>query len=78
MKPLDPRLLRYARATRTYLALSVVLGVALAALVVAQATLLADGITAVYLHGADVHRSATTAASQASVGAMRCTPAPCR
>ncbi|WP_327002174.1 thiol reductant ABC exporter subunit CydD [Dactylosporangium sp. NBC_01737] len=71
MKPLDPRLLRYARATRTYLALSVVLGVALAALVVAQATLLADGITAVYLHGADVHRIAPTLAWLAAVVALR-------
>ncbi|BCJ49129.1 hypothetical protein Asp14428_06040 [Actinoplanes sp. NBRC 14428] len=52
MKPLDPRLLRYARSTRAYLAVTVVLGVTLAALVVAQATLLANGITAVFLHGA--------------------------
>jgi ATP-binding cassette, subfamily C, bacterial CydD len=52
VKPLDPRLLRYARSTRAYLAVTVALGVALAALIVAQATLLADGITAVFLHGA--------------------------
>jgi len=52
MKPLDPRLLRYARTTRTYLVLTVALGVTLAALVVAQATLLADAITAVFLDGA--------------------------
>jgi ATP-binding cassette subfamily C protein CydD/ATP-binding cassette subfamily C protein CydCD len=54
MKPLDPRLLRYARATRAYLAFTVALGVALAALVVAQATLLAHAVTAVFLTGADV------------------------
>ncbi|MGI5241223.1 thiol reductant ABC exporter subunit CydD [Dactylosporangium sp. CA-139066] len=54
MRPLDPRLLRHARATRAYLALSVALGVALAALIVAQATLLADAIADVYLHGASV------------------------
>ncbi|MET7423663.1 thiol reductant ABC exporter subunit CydD [Dactylosporangium sp. NPDC005555] len=71
MRPLDPRLLRHARATRTYLALSVVLGLALAALVVAQATLLADGITAVYLHGADVARIAPTLAWLAAVVVLR-------
>jgi ATP-binding cassette subfamily C protein CydD len=51
VKPLDPRLLRYARASRGYLAVTVALGVALAVLIVAQATLLANGITAVFLHG---------------------------
>ncbi len=50
MKPLDPRLLRYARASRGYLVACVVLGVAGAALIVAQATLLATGISAVF-HG---------------------------
>lgn len=47
MKPLDPRLLRHARATRTYLALTVALGLAVAGLVVAQATLLANAIAGV-------------------------------
>ena len=37
-----PRLLRYARTTRVYLALSVALGTATAGLIIAQATLLAD------------------------------------
>lgn len=41
MKPLDPRLLRYARAARGYLALTVVLGIVTAGLVIAQALLLA-------------------------------------
>ena len=41
MKPLDPRLLRHARAARTYVLLTAGLGVATAALVVAQALLLA-------------------------------------
>lgn len=40
MRPLDPRLLRYARSTRTFLIVTVVLGGALAGLVIAQATLL--------------------------------------
>jgi len=46
VRAVDPRLHRYARATRTYLAVCVALGVGWAALVVAQATLLADGLTA--------------------------------
>jgi ATP-binding cassette, subfamily C, bacterial CydD len=48
LKPLDPRLLRYARASRGYLVACVVLGVAGAALIVAQATLLAAGISRVF------------------------------
>lgn len=52
MKPLDPRLLRYARTTRTYLALSVLLGTAAAGLIIAQATLLAETITKAFLGGA--------------------------
>lgn len=46
MKPLDPRLLRYARAARGYLALTVSLGVVTAALVIAQAVLLAQVLAA--------------------------------
>ncbi|MEU0130317.1 thiol reductant ABC exporter subunit CydD [Streptomyces sp. NPDC006289] len=54
MKPIDPRLLRYARATRFFLAAVVALGLVGAALVIAQAMLLAevvvggfeDGLTA--------------------------------
>ncbi|SCK21961.1 ATP-binding cassette, subfamily C, CydCD [Streptomyces sp. WMMB 714] len=42
MKPVDPRLLRYARTTRVFLAASVVLGLASAGLVVVQAMLIAD------------------------------------
>lgn len=54
MKPLDPRLLRYAHATRTYLAATVALGAVHAVLLIAQAVLLADAITAVFLGGAGV------------------------
>jgi ATP-binding cassette subfamily C protein CydD/ATP-binding cassette subfamily C protein CydCD len=54
VRPLDPRLLRYARTTRVYLAFTVALGMLLAVLVVAQASLLAHGITAVFLDGAGV------------------------
>ena len=52
MKPLDPRLLRYARGARAYLALSVALGTATAGLIIAQATLLADLISRAFLGGA--------------------------
>ena len=54
MKPLDPRLLHYARASRWYLGATVALGVLSAGLIVAQATLLAYGISAVFLDGATV------------------------
>ncbi|MEV0576910.1 thiol reductant ABC exporter subunit CydD [Streptomyces sp. NPDC050392] len=42
MKPIDPRLLRHARATRLFLVALVVLGLAGAALVIAQAMLVAE------------------------------------
>jgi thiol reductant ABC exporter CydD subunit len=51
VKPLDRRLLRYARTTRTYLADCVALGLAVAGLLIAQATLLADMITGAFLDG---------------------------
>src|SRR5690606_30954053 len=54
MKPLDPRLLREARSTRHYLAAVAILGVASVVLVIAQAVLLADAITRVFLGGAGV------------------------
>jgi thiol reductant ABC exporter CydD subunit len=52
MRPLDPRLLRHARTTRVYIAVSVALGTATAGLIIAQATLLADMITRAFLGGA--------------------------
>ncbi|TGJ94870.1 thiol reductant ABC exporter subunit CydD, partial [Actinotalea fermentans ATCC 43279 = JCM 9966 = DSM 3133] len=42
MKPLDPRLLRQARAARGYVVLTAVLGLVTAGLVVAQALLVAS------------------------------------
>lgn len=54
MRPLDPRLLRHARATRTFLVLTVTFGVATAGLVIAQASLLAYLITSAFLGGADL------------------------
>ena len=44
MKPVDPRLFRYARSSVSHLAITVLLGSATAVLVVAQAGLLATGV----------------------------------
>lgn len=52
MKPLDPRLLKYARAARGYLALTVSLGLVTAGLVIAQAVLLAQVLAAAAHDGA--------------------------
>jgi ATP-binding cassette subfamily C protein CydD len=54
VKPLDPRLLRYARSARSYLALTVGLGIFGAVLVVAQALLLAHALASVVHDGADL------------------------
>ncbi|WP_433228442.1 thiol reductant ABC exporter subunit CydD [Actinomadura formosensis] len=54
MKPLDPRLLKYARTTRVFLVSSVALGTATAGLIIAQATLLADMLTRAFLRGASL------------------------
>lgn len=50
MKPIDPRLLRYARATRFFLAAVVALGVAGAGLVIAQAMLIAEIVVGAFQH----------------------------
>ena len=52
MKPLDPRLLRHARATRGFLVAAVAIGTASALLIVAQAFLVADAVTAAFEDGA--------------------------
>ena len=54
MRPLDPRLLTYARTTRIFLLASVALGTATAALIIAQATLLAGMLTRAFLGGASL------------------------
>lgn len=51
VKPIDPRLLRYARATRGFLAAVVVLGAVGAALVVAQAMLIAEVVVGAFQRG---------------------------
>ncbi len=62
MKPLDPRLLRYARSARGYLALTVGLGIVTAALVVAQALLLAHALARA------AHDGATLASLRPAIG----------
>ncbi|NKY13165.1 thiol reductant ABC exporter subunit CydD, partial [Streptomyces somaliensis] len=54
MKPIDPRLLRYARTTRSFLLAVVFLGVVGAGLVVAQAMLVAEVVVGAFRHGAAV------------------------
>ncbi|WND40355.1 thiol reductant ABC exporter subunit CydD [Streptomyces sp. BB1-1-1] len=51
MKPIDPRLLRYARATRFFLTAVVVLGAVGAGLLVAQAMLIAEVVVGAFQHG---------------------------
>ncbi|WP_280907397.1 thiol reductant ABC exporter subunit CydD [Streptomyces sp. SAI-117] len=51
MKPIDPRLLRYTRATRLFLAAVVGLGGVGALLVIAQAMLIAEIVVGAFQHG---------------------------
>jgi thiol reductant ABC exporter CydD subunit len=60
VKALDPRLSRYARATRTFLIASIGLGVLSALLIVAQAWLLADVVASAFLHGKNVGQLQTS------------------
>ncbi|MEK9663371.1 MAG: thiol reductant ABC exporter subunit CydD [Candidatus Nanopelagicales bacterium] len=71
MRPLDPRLLRYARSTRGFLILAVVLGAAIAALVIAQARLLSTVIVDVAQGGADLYDVAGVLALLATVFGVR-------
>ncbi|MEV3852874.1 thiol reductant ABC exporter subunit CydD [Streptomyces sp. NPDC050095] len=59
MKPIDQRLLRYARATRLFLIAVVVLGAAGAGLVIAQAMLIAEVVVGAFQHGFDAARLST-------------------
>ncbi|MDQ0582099.1 ATP-binding cassette subfamily C protein CydCD [Streptomyces rishiriensis] len=54
VKPIDPRLLRYARATRLFLVAVVGLGAAGAALVIAQAMLVAEVVVGAFQHGLSI------------------------
>ncbi|MFE7273270.1 thiol reductant ABC exporter subunit CydD [Streptomyces sp. NPDC057623] len=51
VKPIDPRLLRYARATRLFLLAVVALGAVGAVLVIAQAMLIAEAVVGAFQHG---------------------------
>lgn len=51
VKPIDPRLLRYARATRLFLMAVVGLGAVGAGLVIAQAMLIAEVVVGAFQHG---------------------------
>ncbi|ELS54538.1 thiol reductant ABC exporter subunit CydD [Streptomyces viridochromogenes] len=51
VKPIDPRLLRYARATRLFLIAVVILGAVGAGLVIAQAMLVAEAVVGAFQHG---------------------------
>ncbi|MFE9650356.1 thiol reductant ABC exporter subunit CydD [Streptomyces sp. NPDC006365] len=54
MKPVDPRLVRYARATRLFLAASVALGTIGAALLIVQATAIAEVVVGAFQDGRDL------------------------
>ncbi|MCF2526535.1 thiol reductant ABC exporter subunit CydD [Yinghuangia soli] len=71
MKPVDPRLLRHARATRGFLALTVVLGVAGAGLVILQAGLLATLIVGAFEDGKSLADLRTPLVGLALVAAGR-------
>lgn len=53
VKPIDPRLLRYARSTRLFLGAVVALGLAGAGLVVGQAMLIAEIVVGAFEQGLD-------------------------
>jgi ATP-binding cassette, subfamily C, bacterial CydCD len=59
VKPIDPRLLRYARATRLFLAAVIGLGAVGAALVIAQAMLIAEVVVGAFQHGLTVGQLGT-------------------
>ncbi|WP_307056883.1 thiol reductant ABC exporter subunit CydD [Streptomyces achromogenes] len=71
MKPIDPRLLRYARATRLFLVAVVVLGAVGAALVIAQAMLIAEAVVGAFQHGMAVAELRTPLVLLVAVAAGR-------
>ncbi|MEU7014312.1 thiol reductant ABC exporter subunit CydD [Streptomyces sp. NPDC046385] len=71
MKPIDPRLLQYARATRGFLTAVVVLGLVGAALVVAQAMLIAEIVVGAFQKGLSVSALTTPLLLLAGVAAGR-------
>ncbi|MDO0934580.1 thiol reductant ABC exporter subunit CydD [Streptomyces sp. DG2A-72] len=75
MKPIDPRLLRYARATRLFLLAVVGLGAVGAALVIAQAMLIAEVVVGAFQHGLSVGELSTPLLLLVAVAVGRATVA---
>ncbi|MFJ8716954.1 thiol reductant ABC exporter subunit CydD [Streptomyces violaceus] len=71
MKPIDPRLLRYARATRVFLGAVVALGAVGAGLVIAQAMLIAEVVVGAFQHRMAVAELGTPLLLLAAVAAGR-------
>ncbi|GAA1965453.1 thiol reductant ABC exporter subunit CydD [Kitasatospora viridis] len=71
MRPIDPRLLAEARATRSFLAASVLLGAVGAVLLLAQATLIAEITVRCFQHGEGVGRLAWPLGGLAAVAVGR-------
>ncbi|WP_341358563.1 thiol reductant ABC exporter subunit CydD [Georgenia sp. M64] len=71
MKPLDPRLLRHARAARRYIALTAVTGLVTAAAVIAQAVLVARAVSPVVEGRAGWAQAAPLVAALAGVLVLR-------
>ncbi|MER6070453.1 thiol reductant ABC exporter subunit CydD [Streptomyces sp. NPDC001817] len=71
MKPIDPRLLRYARATRFFLVAVVGLGAVGAGLVIAQAMLIAEVVVGAFQHGLSVAELRTPLLQLAAVAVGR-------
>ncbi|MFG2789056.1 thiol reductant ABC exporter subunit CydD [Streptomyces sp. NPDC048419] len=71
MKPIDPRLLRYARATRLFMAAVVGLGVVGAGLVIAQAMLIAEVVVGAFQHRMTVSELGTPLLLLAAVACGR-------
>uniref|UniRef100_UPI001C688F62 thiol reductant ABC exporter subunit CydD n=1 Tax=Streptomyces shenzhenensis TaxID=943815 RepID=UPI001C688F62 len=71
VKPIDPRLLRYARATRLFLVAVVGLGAVGAGLVIAQAMLIAEVVVGAFQHGRSVSELRTPLMLLAAVAVGR-------
>ncbi|MGV9312951.1 thiol reductant ABC exporter subunit CydD [Streptomyces sp. NPDC003691] len=71
VKPIDPRLLRYARTTRRFLAAVVLLGLIGAALVIAQAMLIAEVVVGAFQKGYGATEVLTPVTLLAAVAAGR-------
>jgi len=71
VRPLDQRLLHYARSTRVFLGLSVLLGVVTASLVISQAWLVADIVSGAFGRGRDLSQLSNQVVALAVVVVLR-------